>query len=160
MSFRFSPGGHGQADPWFRLGRVDVSSTVLATGLASLSVLLLVIAPKLVAVLYMDPARFSADERQAAFINMVADTVNIASPSAPSFVLNAVNLANAIRPKVQYAAIVGSYGWATRAVDIIAGAIPNLKVEVLGAVMAKGLPKEEDYQKLSELADAIAEKHK
>ena len=76
------------------------------------------------------------------------------------FVLNAVNLANAIRPKVQYAAIVGSYGWATRAVDIIAGAIPNLKVEVLGAVMAKGLPKEEDYQKLSELADAIAEKHK
>lgn len=76
------------------------------------------------------------------------------------FVLNAVNLANAIRPKVQYAAIVGSYGWATRAVDIIAGAIPNLKVEVLGAVMAKGVPKEEDYQKLSELADAIAEKHK
>ena len=42
-------------------------------------------------VLYMDPARFSADERQVAFINMVADTVNIASPSAPSFVLNAVN---------------------------------------------------------------------
>ena len=42
-------------------------------------------------VLYMDPARFSADERQAAFINMVADTVNIHSPSAPSFVLNAVS---------------------------------------------------------------------
>ena len=39
----------------------------------------------------MDPARFSADEQQVAFINMVADTVNIASPSAPSFVLNAVN---------------------------------------------------------------------
>ena len=42
-------------------------------------------------VLYMDPARSSAGERQAAFINMVADTVNIASPSAPSFVLNAVS---------------------------------------------------------------------
>lgn len=93
-----------------------------------------------------------------------ARTIVVGSPTVHvgphPFVLNAVNLANAIRPKVQYAAVVGSYGWATRAVDIIAGAIPNLKVEVLGAVMAKGVPKEEDYQKLSELADAIAEKHK
>lgn len=93
-----------------------------------------------------------------------ARTIVVATPTVHvgphPFVLNAVNLANAIRPKVQYAAIVGSYGWATRAVDIIAGAIPNLKVEVLGTVMAKGLPKEEDYQKLSELAEVIAEKHK
>lgn len=42
-------------------------------------------------VLYMDPAHFSPDAQQVAFINMVAESVNIAAPSAPSFVLNAVN---------------------------------------------------------------------
>lgn len=93
-----------------------------------------------------------------------ASTIVIGTPTVHvgphPVVLNAVNLANAIRPKAKYAAIVGSYGWATRAVDIIAGLIPNLKVEVLGAVMAKGLPKEDDYKQLSELAEAIAAKHR
>ncbi len=42
-------------------------------------------------VLYMDPARFSPDAQQTAFINTVAESANIKAPSAPSFVLNAVN---------------------------------------------------------------------
>ncbi|HHV37582.1 MAG TPA: FprA family A-type flavoprotein, partial [Candidatus Cloacimonetes bacterium] len=45
-----------------------------------------------------------------------ARTIVVGSPTVHvgphPFVLNAVNLANAIRPKVQYAAVVGSYGWA------------------------------------------------
>jgi flavorubredoxin len=44
-------------------------------------------------------------------------------------------------------------------VEQISGLIPNLKVEVLGTVMCKGLPREEDLKALDELADAIAAKH-
>ena len=42
-------------------------------------------------ILYMDPEAASADLQQATFINSLAKAVNIASPSAPSFVLNAVD---------------------------------------------------------------------
>jgi len=38
--------------------------------------------------------------------------------------------------------------------------IPNLKVEVLAPVMAKGLPKKEDLEAVDALGDAIAEKHR
>ena len=42
-------------------------------------------------ILYMDPSAASADLQQATFINSLARAVNIASPSAPSFVLNSVD---------------------------------------------------------------------
>ncbi len=74
--------------------------------------------------------------------------------------LNAVFLANALRPKVRFASIVGSYGWANKIVETISGLIPNLKVELLTPVLAKGLPKEAEFKALDALADAIAEKHK
>jgi flavorubredoxin len=69
-------------------------------------------------------------------------------------------LANALRPELKYAAIIGSYGWGGKAVEQLSAMIPNLKVEVLGTVMAKGLPGEEDYQALDNLAETIAEKHR
>ncbi len=69
-------------------------------------------------------------------------------------------LANALRPKVRFASIIGSYGWGTKAKEQIIAMIPNLKVELLEPVILKGLPKEEDYQNLDKLAAAIAEKHK
>ena len=40
------------------------------------------------------------------------------------------------------------------------GAIPNLKVEILPPVIAKGLPKPADLEKIDALADAIAGKHR
>ncbi|NLB56129.1 MAG: FprA family A-type flavoprotein, partial [Lentisphaerae bacterium] len=49
-------------------------------------------------------------------------------------VANALQLANALRPKVKFASIIGSYGWATKAVESIAGMIPNLKVELIEPV--------------------------
>ena len=64
-----------------------------------------------------------------------------------------------MRPKATYAAIIGSYGWGTKAVEQISGFIPNLKVEVLGTVMCKGYPRKGDLQALTDLADAIKEKH-
>jgi len=39
---------------------------------------------------YMDPSATSPDAQQAAFVNSFAKSVNVSSPSAPSFVLNAV----------------------------------------------------------------------
>ena len=69
-------------------------------------------------------------------------------------------LANALRPKLQFASIIGSYGWGSRAVEQLTGMIPNLKVEVLDPVISKGFPKEEDFKALDNLAGTIAEKHK
>jgi flavorubredoxin len=69
-------------------------------------------------------------------------------------------LANAIKPKVKFASVIGSYGWGGRVVEVIAGMIPNLKVEILTPVVIKGYPKEADYQALDKLADAIVAKHR
>jgi flavorubredoxin len=74
-------------------------------------------------------------------------------------VFSATYLANALRPKARYAAVLGSYGWHTKAVEQISGLIPNLKVEVLGAVMCKGLPRADTFSALDDLAAAISEKH-
>jgi flavorubredoxin len=69
-------------------------------------------------------------------------------------------LANALKPKAKFASIIGSYGWGTKAVDTIAGLIPNLKVEIIPPVICKGQPREEDYQALEKLAETIVQKHK
>ena len=69
-------------------------------------------------------------------------------------------LANAIKPKVKFASIIGSYGWGGRTVEVIAAMIPNLKVEIIPPVIIKGYPKEADFQALDNLAETIAAKHK
>lgn len=74
-------------------------------------------------------------------------------------VFSATHLANALRPKLRYAAIIGSYGWGTKVVEQVSGLIPNLKVEVLGTVLCKGLPRPEDFSALDTLAETIKEKH-
>jgi flavorubredoxin len=71
----------------------------------------------------------------------------------------AAHLANLLRPKVKYAAIVGSYGWSSKAIEQIAGLIPNLKVDVLGTVLHKGAPTAETYAELGALAAAVAKAH-
>ena len=75
-------------------------------------------------------------------------------------VVNAVFLANALRPKLKFASIIGSYGWGGRAVEQLAAMIPNLKVEILEPVLCKGFPRETDFKVLDNLAETIAEKHR
>jgi len=75
-------------------------------------------------------------------------------------VVYATFLANALRPKLRFVSIIGSYGWGGRAVEQLAAMIPNLKVELLDPVLSKGFPKEADFRALDNLAAAIAEKHK
>jgi flavorubredoxin len=69
-------------------------------------------------------------------------------------------LANALRPKAQFLSIIGSYGWGGKTVDTLAAMISNLKVEVLDPVFCKGLPSEETFKALDELAGHIAGKHR
>ena len=93
-----------------------------------------------------------------------AATIVIASPTvltgAHPLVVSAVYLANALRPKLRYASIIGSYGWGGKMPEDIGAMIGNLKVEILSSVIVKGYPKEEDYNSLIKLAGEIAEKHK
>jgi flavorubredoxin len=74
--------------------------------------------------------------------------------------LNAATLTNALKPKLKYASIIGSYGWGGKAVEQITSAIPNLKVELLDPVLCKGHPKPEDLKAIDDLAAAIAKKHR
>ncbi|MDY0291539.1 MAG: FprA family A-type flavoprotein [Desulfuromonadaceae bacterium] len=69
-------------------------------------------------------------------------------------------LANALRPRTKYLSIIGSYGWGGKTVDILAGMIPNLKVEIIEPVLSKGYPSQEVFESLQTLAQTIAAKHK
>ncbi len=75
-------------------------------------------------------------------------------------VVYATVLANALKPDLKFASIIGSYGWGGKTVEQLAAMIPNLKVEILEPVLSKGFPKEADFKALGNLATTIAEKHK
>ena len=69
-------------------------------------------------------------------------------------------LVNALRPKIKYLAVIGSFGWGGRMVEQLKGIITNSKAEILEPVIVKGEPKSEDFQKLDNLAEEIAKRHK
>ena len=92
-----------------------------------------------------------------------AATIVIGTPTVlagphPNVVYGAF-LANALRPKTKFLSIIGSYGWGGKTVETLAGMIPNLKVEVIEPVLAKGSPSEADFEALENLAETIAMKH-
>ncbi len=93
-----------------------------------------------------------------------ASTIVIGTPTVLTGphpqVVYAAYLANALKPKLKYASVIGSYGWGGRTLDIIKGLITNLNVELIEPVIIKGYPKENDFKLLDKLADEIAEKHK
>lgn len=93
-----------------------------------------------------------------------AATIVIGSPTVlvgphPN-VVYAVYLANALRPKLKFASIIGSYGWGGKMVEQITRMLSNLNVELLEPVVIKGFPKEQDFGALDRLADEILNKHK
>ncbi len=72
---------------------------------------------------------------------------------------NAAFLANALRPRAKFATVIGSYGWGGKTVEMLAGMMPKLKVELLEPVLVKGKPRAADYAALDALADTIVAKH-
>jgi len=89
---------------------------------------------------------------------IVLGTPTVLSGPHPNVVYGAY-LANALRPKAKFLSIIGSYGWGGKSVEILAGMIPNLKVEVLDPVLIKGTPTDIDFEALENLAQTIATKH-
>ena len=93
-----------------------------------------------------------------------AATIVIGTPTVlggphPSVVAGAY-LINALKPPIQFASAIVSYGWGGKAAEQLAEIISGLKAEMLSPVLCKGLPKEADYRALDTLAVAIADKHK
>ncbi|MBN1558341.1 MAG: FprA family A-type flavoprotein [Lentisphaerae bacterium] len=75
-------------------------------------------------------------------------------------VFYAAHLANALRPKLRFAGVIGSYGWSSKAVERLAALIPNLKVDILDPVLARGYPRPADIKALEALAETVAAKHR
>lgn len=92
----------------------------------------------------------------AATLIVGAPTVHVGPHPA---VYCAAHLANLLKPKLKYAAIIGSFGWGSKAIEQIAGLIPNLNVEVLGTVLHKGLPDADAFAQIDLLAAAVAKAH-
>jgi len=75
-------------------------------------------------------------------------------------VIYATYLANALKPKVRFASVIGSFGWGGKAAETIVKMLDHVKVEVLEPVVIRGLPDEAAVTALNRLADDIAKKHK
>ncbi|MCL6471865.1 MAG: FprA family A-type flavoprotein [Firmicutes bacterium] len=93
-----------------------------------------------------------------------AATIVLGAPTvltgAHPLALYAAHLVNSLRPKAKFISVVGSHGWATKAVEQIGGIISSVKAEVLEPVITKGFPKQGDFELLDRLADQIAERHR
>jgi flavorubredoxin len=74
-------------------------------------------------------------------------------------VAHAAFIANALRPKIRFASIIGSYLWGGKMTEQLVGMMPNLKVEVLEPVLIKGYPREAEFGELERLAQEIKAKH-
>jgi flavorubredoxin len=104
-----------------------------------------------------DLGRLAITLVDAATLVLGTPTVHV-GPHPHAF--QAVELANMLRPKLRFASVIGSYGWSTRAIEQVAGLIPNLRVEVLTPVLCKGYPREQDFRALEDLAEAILRRHR
>jgi flavorubredoxin len=114
---------------------------------------------------HVEPFNLTAADIGAYAVHLVdAATVVFATPTVlvgphPNVVF-AAYLTAALRPKLKHAAIIGSYGWASKAAEQTQKLCADLKAEWLDPVVTKGLPKQETYEALDALADEIAARHK
>ncbi len=77
----------------------------------------------------------------------------------PSIVL-AAYLTAALRPKLQNAAVIGSYGWAGKAAEKTQELCAQLKADWMDPVFTRGAPTQETFSQLDQLADEVASRHK
>ncbi len=73
-------------------------------------------------------------------------------------VLYACALTAALRPKIRFVSIIGSYGWGGRTVDILKNLLSPLRVDYLPPLLIKGYPGKEDLTSLQTLAEKIQER--
>ena len=105
----------------------------------------------------------TADLGQLAMSLLDAATLVLATPlvlNGPHpTVLHAAALINALKPKLQRAAVMGSFGWNGKPLETAPAWLPELKLEWLPGVSCKGMPREADYQAIDRLAADIAARH-
>ncbi len=114
-----------------------------------------------VRVMPFDLATFRLDLFASALVD--AATLALASPVIlnglhPHAVLAAA-LTNALKPKLKFAAALGSYGWGAKPLEAAGGLLPDLAVEWLGTVAARGAPRAADFEAVDRLAETIARRH-
>lgn len=67
-------------------------------------------------------------------------------------------LTNALRPRIEYLSVIGSFGWGGRTVDMIKELTSGLRTEYLEPVLCKGTPEPSSLEALDRLADELAAK--
>ncbi len=101
-------------------------------------------------------------ELAAALIN--AATIIIGTPTVLTgphpLAVYAAYLVKALRPRVRFISIIGSYGWSgKKTLELLADILSPLKAELIEPVVIKGLPTNGDLESLDDLADKIKEAH-
>ena len=93
-----------------------------------------------------------------------ASTIVIASPMVLGgmhpLALYVAYLVNVLKPKTKFISLIASYGWGGKILEQAKNMLNGLKAEFIEAVVARGYPKEKDFEALNKLAKKIAEKHK
>jgi flavorubredoxin len=105
--------------------------------------------------LAVETGHFITDLVDAAAVVIATSTV-LGGPHPVS--AYATLIANAMRPKAKFLAVIGSYGWGTKVNETIESMTGSMKVERLTPILVKGLPTEEELLKIDALADELAEK--
>jgi flavorubredoxin len=100
----------------------------------------------------LDSGRFSSALVEASTVVFASPTVLNGPHPAMAY---AAYLANVLRPKTKYAAIIGSYGWGTGMPDNLAAMLPNLNVKWFEPINAGGTAKAEDLVALDRLVADI-----
>jgi flavorubredoxin len=72
----------------------------------------------------------------------------------------AASLVKALRPPLEYGAVLSSYGWGGGAVKQAAEILEPTKIEVVGALEVHGPPSADDFEKIAELGRIMANKIK
>jgi len=72
----------------------------------------------------------------------------------------AAHLVKALRPPLQFGAVLSSYGWGGGAVKQAAEILEPTKIEVVGALEVNGPPTDETYDQISELGKQLSGKIK
>jgi flavorubredoxin len=90
-------------------------------------------------------------------------TIVLATPTVlfgphPHMVTTAY-LANILRPKVRFGAVIGSFGWGGNTVDTLKGMLGKLNLQLLEPVYIKGAPDSAALRRLEDLAAQIVAKH-
>ena len=92
-----------------------------------------------------------------------ARTVLLGTPTvlggAHPAVAYAAILLNAVRPKIKYLGLYGSFAWGGKAIEQLAGFVTTIKPEIFPPLMVKGFPFPEDEAKISEWAQEVAKKN-